>query len=117
MVPLFIYGSLKAGLPNHRRLAGARFVHEASTEPRFTLYDLGPYPAMTCGGTTSVAGELYEVDLVMLEALDRFEGCPTLYARAEILLADGTTAHAYLFPVERIRDVRVITDGRWNGRR
>jgi hypothetical protein len=39
---LFVYDSLMSGLSEHARLAGARAVGPATTEPRFDLVDLGP---------------------------------------------------------------------------
>ena len=59
---VFVYGTLLAGEPNHRVLAGARLVANARTEPAFELRDLGPFPGLVSGGAHAVAGEVYEVD-------------------------------------------------------
>jgi gamma-glutamylcyclotransferase (GGCT)/AIG2-like uncharacterized protein YtfP len=56
---LFVYGSLLFGEIHNARLGGSRLLGEARTEPRYTLVDLGPYPALLDEGTTSVSGELY----------------------------------------------------------
>ncbi|MBC7171469.1 MAG: gamma-glutamylcyclotransferase, partial [Polyangiaceae bacterium] len=69
-VRVFVYGTLLAGEPNHRMLAGARLVAEARTEPAFELRDLGPFPGLVRGGAHVVVGEVYEVDGSTLVALD-----------------------------------------------
>ncbi|MEZ4299723.1 MAG: gamma-glutamylcyclotransferase family protein, partial [Polyangiaceae bacterium] len=69
---LFVYGSLLRGEDNHAVLAGARFVATARTAPRYTLVDLGPYPALVPGGETEVSGELFEVGPALLTELDDF---------------------------------------------
>jgi gamma-glutamylaminecyclotransferase len=83
---LFLYGTLKRGQKNHRLLAGQRFVGDAATEPRYRLYDLGPYPGMVTDATngSAVAGELWEVDDGCLAKLDEFEGVPELYIRQRV---------------------------------
>jgi gamma-glutamylcyclotransferase (GGCT)/AIG2-like uncharacterized protein YtfP len=95
-VRVFVYGTLMYGEPNQGWLRGAPLVGCRHTAPRYMLVSLGPYPAMRGGGTTSVAGELYEVDDTALHAVDRFEGVPTLYRRVPVLLSDGECAQAYL---------------------
>ena len=60
---LFVYGTLKRGCRNHRLIADQRYLGVATTEPRYRLYDLGPYPGLVrddAAGLT-VAGELWEV--------------------------------------------------------
>jgi gamma-glutamylcyclotransferase (GGCT)/AIG2-like uncharacterized protein YtfP len=110
---VFVYGSLMSGEANHRHIAAARFCGEARTEARFTLLDLGPYPAMTARGTTTVRGEIYELDGAMLAALDAFEGHPTLYARAPIAMDDGSLVDAYLMTPERAGSLPAIDSGDW----
>ena len=77
-------------------MAGATFVREVRTEARFTLADLGPFPALREGGGTAVRGELYEVTAEQLAALDCFEGVPHLYERVTVRLEDGAHAQAYV---------------------
>jgi gamma-glutamylcyclotransferase (GGCT)/AIG2-like uncharacterized protein YtfP len=57
---LFVYGTLKRGQRNHRLIADQRFLGEATTEPRYRVFDLGPYPGLVIDETNGVAvlGEL-----------------------------------------------------------
>ena len=114
---LMVYGTLLLGEPNHPRMDGATFVREARTEPRFTLTDLGPFPALREGGTVSVAGEVYEVTPEHLAALDRFEGVPRLYERTAVRLADGSFAEAYVQRMTSYRTPGVIASGDWRAYR
>ncbi len=97
MTDVFVYGSLLAGEANHRVLRGATLLRATSTIAAFTLFDLGPYPALVAGGDTAVEGELYRVDPSLLARLDRFEDHPRLYRRGPIALACGAYAAAYFF--------------------
>jgi gamma-glutamylaminecyclotransferase len=90
---LFVYGSLKRGHANHQQLAGARFIGVARTARAFALREIDGYPALV-PGERAIAGELYELSLPSLSALDEFEGDG--YKREEIELADGAVAIAYL---------------------
>jgi gamma-glutamylcyclotransferase (GGCT)/AIG2-like uncharacterized protein YtfP len=111
---LFVYGSLLAGESNASWLGGARFLGSAQTRAEYTLVDLGPYPALLRGGTTSVAGELYAVESPLLEALDAFEGHPEDFQRSPVRLAsDDDPAEAYFFPRDRAAGAPVIEGGDW----
>ncbi|XP_037088268.1 gamma-glutamylaminecyclotransferase-like [Pollicipes pollicipes] len=109
---VFVYGTLKAGEPNHRLLMDeqtglARLVAPAVTERRLPLviasrYNI-PYLVDAPGQGHRVRGELYAVDVAKLAWLDRFEGVPRHYERcAESVVrldaAGGATvaAQAYL---------------------
>jgi gamma-glutamylcyclotransferase (GGCT)/AIG2-like uncharacterized protein YtfP len=112
-IPLFVYGSLLTGEPNHGLLAGARRLGEARTAPAYTLVDLGHYPALVADGATRVAGELYAVTPQMLAALDHFEGHPHLYQRNLVRLEDGREVDAYLFEEVRAAGFPCIPSGSW----
>lgn len=108
---VFVYGSLLKGLGNHPLLERSRLVQaEARTPPAYTLHDLGGFPAMVAGGSTSVVGEVYEVDGATLERLDRLEGHPRFYMRTRIRLADGCRVSTYLL---RQCERPVIPSGDW----
>jgi gamma-glutamylaminecyclotransferase len=113
---LFVYGSLLSGEKHNEHLGGSRLVGAASTEPEYTLVDLGPYPALLADGTTSVSGEIYEVDGDVLAALDDFEGHPDEYRRMPVRLLGGDAAETYVLPREKAPDARVIASGSWRAR-
>lgn len=108
---IFVYGTLKRGFGNHRLLATATFVGEATTLPHYTM-EAYRCPRVSKGGTTSIHGEVYEVDQRTLQNLDRLEGHPTLYCRTTITLADGTKADIYLTH-RGDPNANIIHDGRW----
>jgi gamma-glutamylcyclotransferase (GGCT)/AIG2-like uncharacterized protein YtfP len=113
---LFVYGSLLSGETHSARLGASRLVGPARTAVRYTLVDLGPYPALLEGGTTSVSGEVYEVDGDTLAALDDFEGHPDEYRRQAVELLGESPAEAYVLPRERSLHGRVIASGSWRVR-
>jgi gamma-glutamylcyclotransferase (GGCT)/AIG2-like uncharacterized protein YtfP len=113
---LFVYGSLLSGESHNDRLGGSRRLGAASTEPAYTLVDLGPYPALLEGGATSVSGEIYEVDGDVLAALDDFEGHPDEYRRMPIRLLGGDSADTYVLPRAQAPHGRVIASGSWRAR-
>jgi gamma-glutamylcyclotransferase (GGCT)/AIG2-like uncharacterized protein YtfP len=110
---LFVYGTLMKGEANAHLLEDARYLGPATTEPTFSLLDLGDYPALRAGGEQAVAGELYEVGAAMLEALDDCEGHPTLYRRTPIRLADGSAVEAYLLVSSDVEDPPLVASGDW----
>jgi gamma-glutamylaminecyclotransferase len=113
---VFVYGTLLAGERNHYHLEHARLVAEARTQPTFTLYDFGPYPAMVATGNHAVIGDVYEVDEPMLAAMDRLEGHPKFYRRTTIRLEDGSAVEAYLLQPEQVSQLPIITAASWRAR-
>lgn len=121
---LFVYGTLMRGRVNHGLLAGAERLGAARTAAAFELVDLGEYPGLVAAGALSVAGELYRVDRATLVRLDAFEGHPLTFRRAEVTLADGGRAEAYLVAAHLAADrprlaAGTVRDGtgvvRWRG--
>lgn len=114
---LFVYGTLRAGEPAHRLLEGAQPVGEFKTEPAYDLMNLGPFPALAEGGTTAVAGEVYEIPEDSLPLLDDYEDCPRLFIRGRVRLQDGPEAQAYLIRRERLAPrFKPIASGDWKAR-
>jgi gamma-glutamylaminecyclotransferase len=110
---VFVYGSLRRGLANHRLLAGAAFEGVCRTASGFRLYDLGPFPAMVAAEHGRVLGELYTADDATLARLDRLENHPRWYCRTAIGLADGRRVETYLLPLGQVCDRPVIPSGDW----
>jgi gamma-glutamylaminecyclotransferase len=79
---VFVYGSLKKGFYNHGLLSESTFIDNAMTLPKYTMYDLGGYPAIVEMGDTPIFGEVYEVNDIV--RLDRLEGHPKWYRREQI---------------------------------
>lgn len=115
-VTIFVYGSLRSGEAAHHHLKTASFLGEMATAARYTLFDLGPYPAVAEGGEHAIRGELYLVDPATLAALDEYEGHPELFRRAAIALADGRTVAGYLMTRARASRGRVVPGGDWRRR-
>jgi gamma-glutamylcyclotransferase (GGCT)/AIG2-like uncharacterized protein YtfP len=113
---VFVYGTLLAGERNHYHIERARLIAEARTQPAFTLYDFGPYPAMVATGNHAVIGEVYEVDEPMLAAMDRLEGHPRFYRRTSIRLEDGSTVETYLLQPEQVSHLPIIGTASWRAR-
>ena len=110
---LFVYGTLLSGERNHHHLQSSRLLGVCRTEPGYTLVSLGPYPALLEGGTTSVTGEVYEVDDGIVPAIDRFEGHPHLYRRETIWLVDGTDVNAYVLSPAHGGEREILESGDW----
>lgn len=108
---LFVYGTLKRGQSNHARLQQARWLGPAQLQGA-CLFDLGPFP-MAVAGEGWVIGELYAVAWAALPDLDAFEGCPRLYQRHWLPLADGRQAWAYLGQPRQVRHARQLPGGQW----
>ncbi|ACY15343.1 gamma-glutamylcyclotransferase family protein [Haliangium ochraceum] len=110
---VFVYGTLRAGGPNHHLLDGQTLVGQARTEPAFELVSLGAYPAMAEGGHASVIGEVYDVDAAALAKIDWLEGHPEYYRRTSIRLASGDDVLAYVLSPEHIAGRPSIPSGDW----
>lgn len=106
---VFVYGTLKRGMVNHRHLAGARFVGAVQLAG-LDLFDLGPFPMAVPSDDAGAVlqGELYAVDAEQLAALDRFEGVPRLYERQRHRLGDGQDVWVYVGRSQQVRHVQRI---------
>lgn len=108
---VFVYGTLLRGEVNHRLMEDAQLLGPHRTEPCYTLFTVGAYPALARGGRTAVVGEVYEVDEARLRQLDRLEDYPRLYGRDLIPTPYGR-AWVYLYRGP-LRDRGVIRSGDW----
>ena len=52
----------------------------------FSLYQIDWYPGLTEGGSTAVAGEVWEINPEEWDKLDEYEGVPEDYLRKTIPL-------------------------------
>lgn len=111
---VFVYGTLKKGHVNHHWLLGASF-QGVAVLTGLVLHDLGPFP-MAIPGDRQVLGEVYEVDGSVLALLDQLEGCPRLYNRMQLTLANGQMVWVYVGRTHQVRNVPVVRDGIWRGK-
>jgi len=100
-----VYGSLRKGLGNHRLIANAKMIGRFDSEPIYNLWDLGAFPGLKEGGSTSVVMEVYEVNDALLSRVDRLEGYdpysePHFYNRVTIDTPFGE-AYTYLYVPEK----------------
>ena len=110
---IFVYGSLMRGQANQEFLSKSRLIGAVKTLPRYTLVDLGPYPALLEGGATAVLGEVYEVDVATLRKLDQLEEHPHVYERRPVILESSEPAEAYVLHPHLRRGAPEIASGNW----
>lgn len=112
---IFVYGTLMRGGHNHRVMGErARLVRaRARTLARFTMLDLGSFPAIVDRGNTAIVGEVFELNKDALKDVDRLEGHPTFYRRTQVALADGELVETYLW--QRIAEPwrSMVISGDW----
>jgi len=96
---VFVYGTLRQGLPNHHILTAARPLGPAQTKGRYALY-LDDVPKVVPDEAVSVIqGELYLVDNYTLALLDDLEDHPFVYRREQVpvIMADDAETLAWLY--------------------
>jgi gamma-glutamylaminecyclotransferase len=101
----FICGSALRGQPDHGNLGDATFLGEATTAPRYRLHsvdDRHPGIYEVAEGGIAIAGELYEFTDEQHARLLASEP-PDLY-EAPVVLADGSSVHAMIYPQALIRE-------------
>lgn len=110
---IFVYGTLLSGEGNHSVLGRAPLVTRAVTAPRYTLIDLGHFPAMLDHGRVPIIGEVYRCDPATLAALDCLEGHPRFYVRRDVALARGPERAQAYFLASRRAGAAPIDSGDW----
>ncbi len=69
---VFVYGTLRVNAEQGGRMKGAHLLGSGVVGGR--LYQVDWYPGLVLANDGEVVGEVYEVDEVMLAALDEYEG-------------------------------------------
>ncbi len=98
---LFVNGTLMRGLKLHGNLAGATFLGEFRTAPRYRIHSIGDvHPGMfeVADGGISVPGELYDLPDEVWARVEAGEP-PGLY-RGPVTLEDGRVVPGILYPRE-----------------
>ncbi|VDM58288.1 unnamed protein product [Angiostrongylus costaricensis] len=104
---VFVYGTLKRGEPNADVITNTagryRFIGEGRTKVPYPLivaskYNI-PFVLNEPGKGYQVEGEVYEIDDVKLNILDKLEDYPTFYWRQEekILLSTNSETTAWMY--------------------
>jgi gamma-glutamylcyclotransferase (GGCT)/AIG2-like uncharacterized protein YtfP len=80
---VFVYGTLKRGISNHRLLADSEYICNAYTVDTFKMYTVGFPIIMPADGPDAwaVYGEVYDVDDATLKRLDGLEAEGIMYDR------------------------------------
>ena len=108
-----VYGSLLAGLGNHRVLEGAEFVGPDSLPPEYGMVSLGGFPGVFKDGDSPIVLELYLVDADGLIRLDRLEGNGSFYTREEVRTDGNALPWVYLLPKAGYKDNETVAGGDW----
>lgn len=83
---VFVYGTLKKGIHNHRLLVSSDFIGNAYTLDTFKMFHVG-FPVIKFSDhpdAKSVYGEVYDVDDETLKRLDSLESEGSMYDRKQI---------------------------------
>ena len=114
MKKLFVYGTLKRGYGNHKRLTGATFLGLDSIEDS-ALLDLGFFPGMVERPGSRAYGEVFLVTDEHLRRTDLLEGVPHFYRRETRTTTAGIEVETYYLNRDADRrDYRTIESGLWD---
>jgi gamma-glutamylcyclotransferase (GGCT)/AIG2-like uncharacterized protein YtfP len=100
-IELFVNGTLMRGLKLHPNLAGAEFLGEFKTAPRYRIYSIGDvHPGMfeVEHDGVSVPGEFYRLPDDVWARVEAGEP-PNLY-KGPVILEDGRVVDGILYPRE-----------------
>lgn len=113
-----VYGSLLSGLGNHSVIQGenTELLGEFTTEPVYSLYDLGYFPGLHENGNTAIKLEVYSVDDEIASHVDALEGYSpdrpaTFYDKKSIETPWGTGS-IYIYMGQPSKD-RLVESGDW----
>ena len=112
-----VYGSLRAGLGNHRVIERSPRQADGVIEGVFQMYSMygGGFPALTHSNTPdNIIVEVYEVnDDAQASGLDALEGYPSFYDREVVTLADGRECWVYFIDNNKNGFGDYIPSGDW----
>lgn len=112
---VFVYGSLRGGnrLGSVMSLAD-NFLGEFKTKPKYTMYSLNVFPAITKSGNTRIVGEVYEINQSLESRLDMIEGVPNFYYKDSIEIEGlNKPVYAYFMKAEKVKGLQIKDDGDW----
>lgn len=108
---VFVYGSLKRGLGNHRVIEAPDTIDMGADilmYPGF-MVDLGAFPGLVKmnEGIEQIHGEVYEVSPDTFSRLDMLEGYPRFYSREQRLTKNRHRVWVYFLPPDYATNPRV----------
>ena len=96
-----VYGTLRRGGHNHYLLQEdskkSELLGRTYVKDKYTMYNLGTFPALVKEGEHSIYLEVYRVDKDIFEKLDALEGYPNWYKRE---LIDTVFGKAWIYYLE-----------------
>lgn len=104
MHKVFVYGSLKEGFHNAKRLGDSEFVGRGVTvDSAFEMIDLDYYPGVvrTADEPVAIHGEVYSVTDDVLADLDYLEQHPGYYRREPVEITGHGPCWMYLLNTDR----------------
>ena len=108
---VFVYGSLKKDFYNHELLSSSEYISTHITDKKFTLVDLGAFPAVLNVGDTAIDGEIYRVNSNTFMELDKLEGYPRYYDR---ILISTDVGDAWMYILQKNNNYPIIASGIWS---
>lgn len=98
MYRVFVYGTLRKEGSNHSLLSSSTYIGSGQTEDLFTMYVSGIPYVNPNEKTSTIKGEVYEIDRMTLLGLDMLEGHPEWYYRRLVYITtDKGLVEAYLY--------------------
>lgn len=94
---VFVYGTLMSGESNHNYLNNSAYIGQGTIEG-YDMYNVGRFPAII-EGDDLIIGELYQVSINDLPAIDELEGEGTFYLKKceTVTDSEGKTSFAYIY--------------------
>lgn len=111
-INVYVYGSLRAGMGNHRLLREAEFVREHVIYG-YTMISFGAFPALVPTGKSHAVVEQYRVNEEEFQRLDMLEGYPHFYDRCLLDTPDGEVAWVYFIDDQELLNRGVVEHGDW----
>ena len=105
---LFVYGTLRSGLPNGHFMDKYTLVSKATTVEKFPMVITSPFNIPFVlnepGYGFYIRGEVYDVESD-ITALDKFENVPMVYSREaiQVILDSGVKESAFIYILENYR--------------
>ena len=112
---VFVYGTLRKGEENHPLLADSKFLGKAVSARKYTMVDLGDYPAVIQQGESTISGEVYVISIETLAKLDILEEYPDYFQR---IIVSTPYGDAWMYVLGNIPEssISLIEGGDWVAR-